>query len=161
MDKIGRKTQESLKTFFSVVSHIYAIHGIVSKQAFFLPVFLETCYSWCWSWLCWILFRSFTGFHLQTNTSPGYHLLEANYQKKIKFVIQIIAISLETAFQNGGISFIILNLTFESPISDMANIPMIGFFFCSTGEIILIAFILSISLFQVLVCLFSTAFTQP
>ena len=28
----------------------------------------------------------------------------------------------------------VLSLTFESPMRDMANIPIIGFFFCSTGN---------------------------
>jgi len=51
---------------------------------------------------------------------------------------QIIAISLETAIQNGGIAFVVLSLTFESPVSDMANIPIIGFFLCSTGPIIFV-----------------------
>ena len=45
---------------------------------------------------------------------------------------QIIAISLETALQNGGIAFVVLNLTFESPYSDVGVLPIIGYFLCST-----------------------------
>lgn len=53
---------------------------------------------------------------------------------------QIIAISLETAIQNGGIAFIILNLTFPSPYREMGIMPILGFFFLSTGPIMLVVF---------------------
>ena len=53
---------------------------------------------------------------------------------------QIIAISLETAMQNGGIAFLVLNLTFESPYSDMAVMPILSFFFFSTGPIIFLVY---------------------
>ena len=46
---------------------------------------------------------------------------------------EIIAISFETAIQNVGIPFIVLNITFPSPYSDMGIMPILGFFFCSTG----------------------------
>jgi hypothetical protein len=47
---------------------------------------------------------------------------------------QIIAISLETAIQNGGIAFIVLSLTFPSPYSDMGLLPVLSFIFISTGQ---------------------------
>ena len=50
---------------------------------------------------------------------------------------QVIAISLETAIQNGGVAFIVLNLTFESPYSDMGIMPILSFFFFSTGKAVL------------------------
>merc|ERR1719153_1372976 len=53
---------------------------------------------------------------------------------------QIIAISLETAIQNGGIAFIVLNLTFESPFSDMGQLPILSFFFFSTGPIMFVVY---------------------
>jgi len=53
---------------------------------------------------------------------------------------QIIAISLETAIQNGGIAFIVLSLTFPSPYSDMGVMPILGFFFCSTGPIMMVVY---------------------
>jgi len=53
---------------------------------------------------------------------------------------QIIAISLETAIQNGGIAFIVLTLTFPSPYSDMGVMPILGFFFCSTGPIMMVVY---------------------
>ena len=53
---------------------------------------------------------------------------------------QIIAISLETAIQNGGIAFVVLSLTFPSPYSEMGLFPVISFFFCSTGPILFLAF---------------------
>jgi len=53
---------------------------------------------------------------------------------------QIIAISLETAFQNGGIAFIILNLTFPSPYREMGIMPILGFFFLATGPIMMIVY---------------------
>ena len=48
--------------------------------------------------------------------------------------MQIIAISLETAIQNGGIAFIVLSLTFPSPYSDMGLLPVFSFIFLSTGQ---------------------------
>ena len=36
---------------------------------------------------------------------------------------QIIAISLETAMQNGGVAFVILSLTFPSPFAEMGLLP--------------------------------------
>ncbi|XP_023320699.1 sodium/bile acid cotransporter [Eurytemora carolleeae] len=54
---------------------------------------------------------------------------------------QIIAISLETAIQNGGIAFIVLSLTFPSPYSDMGIMPILGFFFCSTGPIMFVVYL--------------------
>jgi hypothetical protein len=48
--------------------------------------------------------------------------------------VQIIAISLETAIQNGGIAFIVLSLTFPSPYSDMGLLPVLSFVFVSTGQ---------------------------
>ena len=53
---------------------------------------------------------------------------------------QIIAISLETAIQNGGISIIVLNMTFPSPYSDMGLLPVMSFFFCSTGPIMFVIY---------------------
>lgn len=53
---------------------------------------------------------------------------------------QIIAISLETAIQNGGISLIVLNMTFPSPYSDMGIMPVMSFFFCSTGPIMFVIY---------------------
>jgi len=53
---------------------------------------------------------------------------------------QIIAISLETAIQNGGISLIVLNMTFPSPYSDMGILPVMSFFFFSTGPIMFVIY---------------------
>lgn len=53
---------------------------------------------------------------------------------------QIIAISLETAIQNAAIGFVILNLTFESPYSDMGVIPVLSFLFFSTGPIMFVVY---------------------
>ncbi len=39
---------------------------------------------------------------------------------------QIVAISLETALQNGSVGFILLKLSFPSPYSDMAALPPIA-----------------------------------
>ena len=55
-------------------------------------------------------------------------------------LFQIIAISLETAIQNGGISIIVLNMTFPSPYSDMGLLPVMSFFFCSTGPIMFVIY---------------------
>jgi len=46
---------------------------------------------------------------------------------------QVIAVAIETAIQNGGIGVVVLNLTFPSPYSDMALLPILAFFFCSAG----------------------------
>jgi sodium/bile acid cotransporter 3/5 len=53
---------------------------------------------------------------------------------------QIIAISLETAIQNAGIAYLILSLSFPSPTSEIALIPVISFFFCSTGPILFVVY---------------------
>lgn len=53
---------------------------------------------------------------------------------------QIIAISLETAIQNGGIAFVVLTMTFPSPYSEIGLFPVISFFFCSTGPILFLVF---------------------
>eukprot|EP00092_Neocalanus_flemingeri_P008615 GFUD01009284.1.p1 GENE.GFUD01009284.1~~GFUD01009284.1.p1 ORF type:complete len:470 (+),score=105.83 GFUD01009284.1:48-1412(+) len=53
---------------------------------------------------------------------------------------QIIAIALETAIQNGGIAFIVLNMTFSSPYSDMGVLPILSFFFCSTGPFMFVIY---------------------
>ncbi|XP_059085978.1 hepatic sodium/bile acid cotransporter-like [Tigriopus californicus] len=53
---------------------------------------------------------------------------------------QIIAISLETAIQNGGIAFVVLTMTFPSPYSEIGLFPVISFFFCSTGPILFVVF---------------------
>jgi len=48
-------------------------------------------------------------------------------------VFEVIAVAIETAIQNGGIGVVVLNLTFPSPYSDMALLPILAFFFCSAG----------------------------
>jgi len=53
---------------------------------------------------------------------------------------QVIAISLETAIQNAAIGFVVLNLTFESPYSDMGIIPVLSFIFFSTGPIMFVVY---------------------
>jgi len=53
---------------------------------------------------------------------------------------QVIAISLETAIQNAAIGFVVLNLTFESPYSDMGVIPVLSFLFFSTGPIMFVVY---------------------
>jgi len=53
---------------------------------------------------------------------------------------QVIAISLETAIQNAAIGFVVLNLTFESPYSDMGLIPVLSFIFFSTGPIMFVVY---------------------
>ena len=53
---------------------------------------------------------------------------------------QVIAISLETAIQNGGIAFVVLNLTFPSPYADIGCLPVIAFFMCSTGPIMFVVY---------------------
>ena len=77
--------------------------------------------------------RGAAGRPLQADQATGEH--SPHYCTDCELVppAQIVAISLETAIQNGGIAFVVLGLTFESPISDMANMPIIAFFFCSTG----------------------------
>ena len=53
---------------------------------------------------------------------------------------QIIAISLETALQNGGIAFVVMNLTFSSPYADVGVLPVIGYFLCSTTPILFLLY---------------------
>ena len=53
---------------------------------------------------------------------------------------QIIAISLETALQNGGIAFVVMNLTFVSPYADVGVLPVIGYFMCSTTPILFLLY---------------------
>ena len=42
--------------------------------------------------------------------------------------------------QNGGIAFIVMNLTFSSPYSDMGILPILSFFLCSTGPIMFVVY---------------------
>ena len=55
---------------------------------------------------------------------------------------QIIAISIETALQNFGIAFVALNLTFESPYSDLAVLPIIGYYICATTPTLLTIYLI-------------------
>jgi len=55
---------------------------------------------------------------------------------------QIIAVAIETAIQNGGIAVVVLNLTFPSPYSDMALLPILAFFFCSAGPFLFVLFLI-------------------
>jgi len=55
---------------------------------------------------------------------------------------QIIAVAIETAIQNGGIAVVVLNLTFPSPYSDMALLPILAFFFCSAGPFLFLLFLI-------------------
>ena len=57
---------------------------------------------------------------------------------------QIIAISLETALQNGGIAFVVLNLTFDSPYSDLGVLPIIGYYLCSVTPLLFLIYFLSL-----------------
>jgi hypothetical protein len=52
----------------------------------------------------------------------------------------VIAVAIETAIQNGGIAVVVLNLTFPSPYSDMALLPILAFFFCSAGPFLFLLF---------------------
>ena len=54
---------------------------------------------------------------------------------------QVIAISLEAALQNFGISFVVLKLTFESPYSDLGVLPIIGYYLCSTTPVLLLIYL--------------------
>ena len=53
---------------------------------------------------------------------------------------QIVAISLETAIQNTGMAYFILTLSFPSPLAEIGLVPVISFFFCSTGPILLVVY---------------------
>ena len=50
------------------------------------------------------------------------------------------AISLETAIQNGGIAFVVVNLTFDSPYLDMATIPILSRLFFATGPVMFLVY---------------------
>ena len=50
------------------------------------------------------------------------------------------AISLETAIQNTGMAYFILSLSFPSPLAEIGLVPVISFFFCSTGPILLVVY---------------------
>ena len=58
---------------------------------------------------------------------------------------QVIAISIETALQNFGIAFVVLNQTFDSPYSDLGVLPIIGYYICSTTPILLVTYIFYLS----------------
>ena len=51
---------------------------------------------------------------------------------------QVIAISLETAMQNGIIAFVVVSMVFPSPASDIGLLPIIAFFLTSTGPIMFV-----------------------
>ena len=52
---------------------------------------------------------------------------------------QIVAVSIETAFQNGSIAFILLQLTLDDPKNDIATIAPIAQIML-TGECFIIAY---------------------
>jgi len=51
---------------------------------------------------------------------------------------QIIAVAIETATQNGGVPFTIIGLSFPSPYSDMATLPILAYYTVSGGNFILL-----------------------
>jgi hypothetical protein len=57
---------------------------------------------------------------------------------------QIIAISLETALQNGAIALVVMNVTFVSPYAELGLLPLFGYFICSTTLMLLPLYILSV-----------------
>ena len=57
---------------------------------------------------------------------------------------QIVAVSIETAFQNGSIAFILLQLTLDDPKNDIATIAPIAQIML-TGEYFIIAYVHNIS----------------
>ena len=54
---------------------------------------------------------------------------------------QIIAISLETAIQNVGIAFVVINLNFVSPYSDVGSVPILAYLLCSAGPLLTLIYV--------------------
>ena len=70
---------------------------------------------------------------------PKYHFMHS-FLLSSSGRPQIVAISLETAIQNTGMAYFILSLSFPSPLAEIGLVPVISFFFCSTGPILLVVY---------------------
>ena len=53
---------------------------------------------------------------------------------------QVVAVAIETALQNGGLAYVVLNVTLDSPYSDMAIIVILAHFFCTAGPLLFIIY---------------------
>ena len=108
-------------------------------------------------WDMWIQCFSHLFISLSRSCKCGNRMISTGFHFR-QTRAQVIAISLETAIQvdrkfmawqswdklkrhlsliqNAAIGFVVLNLTFESPYSDMGVIPVLSFLFFSTGKIL-------------------------
>ena len=120
------------------------IHQLIAKKffiAYLVGLFVVAIYSFQYTfWL--ITWRHvLTGFLMGTlGYVFGAGLAIVCLQKRA----QIIAISLETALQNGAIALVVMNVTFVSPYAEIGLLPIAGYVICSTTLMLLPLYILSV-----------------
>uniref|UniRef100_A0A0K2TMC3 Uncharacterized protein n=1 Tax=Lepeophtheirus salmonis TaxID=72036 RepID=A0A0K2TMC3_LEPSM len=81
------------------------------------------------TWMNWFIFQLFTG-HL---VAAGFivaisgYILGAGFAWLFRLKLpQIIAVSIETTFQNAGIAFVLLKISLEEPYGDLASVAPIA-----------------------------------
>ena len=112
----------------------------ISRPFFFLVLLTFPIIS-VWNFSYFFYLCSWQHFIAGTALGAGGYICGALLAALVKQGrAQIVAISLETAIQNGGIAFVVVNLTFESPYSDMATIPILSMFFFATGPIMFLVY---------------------
>eukprot|EP00096_Caligus_rogercresseyi_P010279 TRINITY_DN3691_c0_g1_i2.p1 TRINITY_DN3691_c0_g1~~TRINITY_DN3691_c0_g1_i2.p1 ORF type:complete len:465 (-),score=119.95 TRINITY_DN3691_c0_g1_i2:154-1548(-) len=80
-------------------------------------------------WMNWFIFQLLTG----TLVAAGFIVAISGYCLGASFawlfrleLPQIIAVSIETTFQNAGIAFVLLKISLEEPYGDLASIAPVG-----------------------------------
>ena len=112
----------------------------ISRPFFFLVLLTFPIIS-VWNFSYFFYLCSWQHFLAGTALGAGGYICGALLAALVKQGrAQIVAISLETAIQNGGIAFVVVNLTFDSPYSDMATIPILSMFFFATGPIMFLVY---------------------
>jgi len=112
----------------------------VSRPFFFVVLIILPCTA---TWFNLHFFYLCSWRHLVSGVALGFlgYVLGAVFATLVRQSrAQVIAISLETAIQNAAIGYVVLNLTFESPYSDMGVIPVLSFLFFSTGPIMFVVY---------------------
>ena len=112
----------------------------ISRPFFFLVLLTFPIIS-VWNFSYFFYLCSWQHFLAGTALGAGGYICGALLAALVKQGrAQIVAISLETAIQNGGIAFVVVNLTFDSPYSDMATIPILSMFFFATGPVMFLVY---------------------
>jgi predicted Na+-dependent transporter len=120
------------------------IHQLIAKKffiAYLVGLFLVAIYSFQYTF--WLI----TWRHVLTGFLMGTLVYVFGAGLEIVCLLkraQIIAISLETALQNGAIALVVMNVTFVSPYAEIGLLPIAGYVICSTTLMLLPLYILKL-----------------